>query len=335
VNFSVSVIICCYTWQRLGDIREAVASVQRQTQPPDEIILVVDNNRTLYDLLKLEIGGQARVILNESARGLSAARNAGIAIAQGELVAFLDDDAIAEPDWLARLVAPFVDPSVYATGGRAKLTWSGGKPKWFPEELDWVVGGSYTWLPQRPTLVSNPHGHNMCFRRDVFSTIGMFDTSLGRRGNRGQAGEEREICLRIAYHLPGAKIVYEPGALVLHKVRYDRARWNYLVKRAYQEGLCKAYILCRAPTSVRVSLEPERRYFRHLVLRAIPARLIRPWNSSLLVQSFAIGMCIAATTAGYVLGQWRFRRAIPKSLADSKGDTLLLETGPRCPPRQV
>jgi glycosyltransferase involved in cell wall biosynthesis len=305
VKFSVSVIICCYTLQRLGDIREAVASVQRQTRAPDEIIVVVDNNRTLYDLLKEEMGGQARVILNEWARGLSAARNAGIAVAHGELVAFLDDDAIAEPDWLARLVSPFVDSCIYATGGRAKLTWS--RHEWFPEELDWVVGGSYTWLPQGPTLVCNPHGHNMCFRRAALATIGMFSTALGRCGNGGQAGEERELCLRLVHRFPEAKIIYEPAAVVHHKVQPQRARWSYLIKRSYQEGLCKARIHQVARLYSREPLASEERYLRHLLFRAIPSRLIRFYRLAALGQVAAILLCIAATCTGYLIGRWRLR----------------------------
>jgi glycosyltransferase involved in cell wall biosynthesis len=92
VNHSttVSVIICCYTEERLQDIREAVASVQSQTRQPEEIILAVDNNRALYERLKEEFAGQVIVVLNDTIRGLSATRNVGIAAAQGDLIAFLE-----------------------------------------------------------------------------------------------------------------------------------------------------------------------------------------------------------------------------------------------------
>jgi glycosyltransferase involved in cell wall biosynthesis len=304
---TVSVIICCYTMERIQDIRAAVASVQGQTQPPEEIILAVDNNRALYETLKTEFTGSVRVVLNDSAYGLSATRNAGVAAAQGELVAFLDDDAEAERDWLARLVAPFADPTVYATGGRAVLRWPQGRPAWFPDVLDWVVGGSFTWLPLRTQEVSNPHGHNMCFRRGAIATVGMFNTALGRRGNRGQAGEERELCLRLVHCFPEAKIIYEPAAVVYHKVPLERVRWSYLIKRSYQEGVCKALIHHIARPYKRDPLSSEKRYLRYLLFRAIPSRLRRFWRLEVLAQIAAILLCIAATATGYLIGRWRLQ----------------------------
>jgi glycosyltransferase involved in cell wall biosynthesis len=310
VTSSVSVIICCYTEERLNDIRDAVVSVQRQTRPPKEIILSVDNEPALYGLLTAKVGSPVRLVLNESAKGLSATRNAGISVASGDLLAFLDDDAVAEPEWLARLTAPFGDPSVFATSGRAVLSWSGARPVWFPEELEWIVGGSLSWLPSKVMTISNPQGHNMCFRRDVFATVGMFETSLGRCGDGGQAGEEREFSLRLARRFPHANGVYEPAAVIHHKVPLQRERWSYLVRRSYQEGLSKGRIGCTA--RIKAALAPEIHYLRFLLFRAMPHRLIRLWSPTLVAQLFAITFCIAATAAGYIIGTLRFRKGSSK-----------------------
>ena len=304
----VSVIICAYTEERLADIREAVASVQQQTKRPTEIIVAVDNNSSLWTKLQRELKGPVRVVLNREAKGLSPTRNFGVDNAGGSLIAFLDDDAVAEPDWLEKLLVHFDDPNVYVAGGKAVLAWSQGRPVWFPEELDWTVGGSFTWMPQRSAVVTNPHGHNMCFRREAFSAAGMFDTAVGRNGNGGQAGEEREFCLRLISSVPEARIIYEPAAIVRHKVPPSRSRWGYLLKRSYGEGLCKAYIEQKSRSFSRAPLSTEWRYLRHLVFRAIPLRMARFYRPQALAHTIAIVLGIAAAGGGYLAGRWQYRK---------------------------
>ena len=313
----VSVIICCYTDERLQDIREAVASVQQQTRPPGEIIVAVDNNPALFELLKGELGGQVRVVLNDTARGLSATRNGGIAAAQGDLVAFLDDDATAEADWLEKLLVHFESSEVCAVGGRAELRWVRGRPSWFPEELDWVVGGSFTWIPQMTTEVANPHGHNMCFRREAFNVAGLFNEAMGRRGWGGQAGEEREFCLRLKERLPQARIIYEPSARIQHKVPARRGSWTYLLKRSFGEGSSKACI-GQSSRSAKSPVATESHYLNHLILDAIPSRLLRFWSPSAMAQVLATLVCIAATTVGYGAGRLRTKFSGVKFLRQSR-----------------
>src|ERR1700680_4305787 len=98
----ISVVICAYTEERWYDLIAAVESIQRQSIPPREIILVIDHNTSLFERARTQISG-LDVIENSEPSGLSGARNSGIAKSQGTLIAFLDDDAVAEPDWLERL----------------------------------------------------------------------------------------------------------------------------------------------------------------------------------------------------------------------------------------
>lgn len=305
MSLSVSVIICCYTEERLQDIREAVASVQRQTCPPEETILAVDNNSALYELLKAEPRGQVRVVLNDATRGLSATRNAGIAAAQGDLVAFLDDDAVAEPEWLGELIAVFEDPKVIGAGGRAILKWVRGRPFWLPEDLDWTVGGSFTWLPLKRAEVRNPHGHNMCFRRREVLAAGGFGGYIGAIGEARRDSEEAELCLRLSAHYPNGVIIYEPKAAILHKAPAGRSRWSYLIRRSYQQGVSKALLQRIAPANKGRPLSTETAYLRHLLFRAIPSRLMRFWQPAALAQTAAIVLCIAAVGMGYLVGRWR------------------------------
>uniref|UniRef100_UPI0015860E46 glycosyltransferase family 2 protein n=1 Tax=Streptomyces sp. TRM64462 TaxID=2741726 RepID=UPI0015860E46 len=98
-----TVVICVYTEDRWDDILAAVGSVRRQSRPALETLLVVDHNPALLERLTKEYGDdveEVRVLANAGPRGLSAGRNTGIAAARGDIVAFLDDDAVAERDWL-------------------------------------------------------------------------------------------------------------------------------------------------------------------------------------------------------------------------------------------
>src|SRR5438067_9370590 len=114
-NPAISVVICAYSADRWPDLLAAVASVQRQTVPPHEIIVVVDHNPELLTLARARLAGVA-VLENREQPGLSGSRNSGVAAAQGAIIAFLDDDAVAAPEWLARLTAAYNTPHVIGVG---------------------------------------------------------------------------------------------------------------------------------------------------------------------------------------------------------------------------
>ncbi len=320
----VSVVVCCYTEERLSDTLEAVASVRRQVLPPEEVILVVDNNRKLHERMQTELSQVARVVLNEGTCGVSASRNVGIKVARGDLIAFLDDDAVAEPEWLVRLTGPFRDPDVVAAGGRAVLSWAKSRPSWFPEELDWTIGGSLSWLPTEPTVVRNPHGFNMCFRREVFGAVGVFATEVGGIGEIPRSGEEADLCLRIEHRWPTAKVVWEPRAVVVHKVPASKARFSIILWRAYCEGLCKSWIQHSARGDSKDSaLSSERAYLTYLLCRALPPRLALLWRLKVLLQAAAIVLSIAAAGLGYAMGEirnmspfFRFTRKVRRALRE-------------------
>lgn len=305
-GLGVSVIICSYTEQRFSDILEAVTSVHDQTLQPTEVLLVVDNNRKLYERLRKEMGQSALIVLNEGPSGVSGSRNAGIGLARGDLVAFLDDDAVAEPEWLVRLVGLFRDPDVLAAGGRAVLRWTKGPPFWFPEELDWTVGGSLNWLPTAPTIVRNPHGFNMCFRREVFGVVGRFATEIGGIGGVPRSGEEADLCLRIRHRWPTAKVLWEPRAVVVHKVQAGKARFSIVLWRAYCEGVCKSWVRHSAQANGRDRvLSTERAYLKHLLYKSLPSRLASFWRLKGALQMAIILLCVIATGVGYVVGEIR------------------------------
>ncbi|MCX5383328.1 glycosyltransferase family 2 protein [Streptomyces sp. NBC_00083] len=310
-----SVVICVYTEDRWEDILAAVSSVRAQSLPARETLLVVDHNERLRDRLAREYEAltaseEVRVLANAGPRGLSAGRNTAIAVARGEFVAFLDDDAVAERDWLRRFAEGYDDPRVMAVGGRTMPAWaSGRRPAWFPEEFDWVVGCTYRGLPPGRVAVRNVLGGNASFRTAAFEAAGGFATGIGRDGDKRPLGcEETELCIRLSRALPGAVLLIDDRAVIHHRVPEARERFGYFRTRAYAEGLSKA-LVARSVGSGK-GLESERRY----TSRVLPAGVARGVRDAVLGRAGGAGRAgaivtgVAAAAGGYVLGTLRARR---------------------------
>ncbi|MEU4094323.1 glycosyltransferase family 2 protein [Streptomyces sp. NPDC026673] len=306
----VSVVICVYTEERWDDILAAVASVHTQRLPAHEVLLVVDHHPVLLARLTGHYEGTGvRVLPNAGPRGLSAGRNTGIAASKGEIVAFLDDDAVAERDWLHWFADAYRDPLVVGVGGRTRPVWaSGRRPRWFPEEFDWVVGASYRGQPAGRARVRNVLGGNASFRRIAFDIAGGFATGIGRDGDRRPLGcEETEFCIRLAQAKPGSLLLIDDRAVIWHRVPAARERFGYFRTRCYAEGLSKALVTRSVGTGA--GLETERRY----ATRVLPAGAARGVRDALRGRPDGAGRAgaivagVATTAAGYVVARLRTR----------------------------
>ncbi|TMG06793.1 MAG: glycosyltransferase family 2 protein, partial [Chloroflexi bacterium] len=224
-----SVIVCAYSNERLPQLKETIASLQKQTYPPSEIVLIIDHNPELQEELERLASDTLRIAPNSGERGLANARNTGIALAEGEVLAFIDDDAAAESRWLEELVACYQDPDVIGAGGRIEPVWEGGrKPAWLPEEFLWTIGCSYRGMAEGS--IRNMIGCNMSFRSSVFEEVGLFNPDIGRLGNQPLGCEETEICIRALERWPGKKIMYAPEALVYHHASLARQTVRYFAR---------------------------------------------------------------------------------------------------------
>lgn len=296
----VSVIISTYTKDRVRDVTECIKSLRRQTLAPEEIILVLDPDHDLLAFYKSRLEGSAKIIMS-SQYGLSEARNAGVRNSTGDIVVFVDDDAFAEADWLRRLVANFDDPSVVGVGGRIKPLFWNARPAWFPEEFDWIIGCSYKGLPEHRASVRNPIGCNMSFRRIAFEKVGLFDSRIGRLGKKLLAGEEADFCSRLLRTIPNAEIVYDPSAIVYHKVPQSRLNLKYVLSRCYYEGLSKSIILDAHPGK-SFKLSSEKSYLNYLLRESIPSRLRNFYRVKNLVQLIVVLFSATAVYCGYAVG---------------------------------
>ena len=138
MSLTTSVIICAYTLNRWQQLLSAAESVRNQTTAVDELLVVIDHNDELLNQAELAMPW-ARVIASTGAVGLSGARNTGIAASVGEVILFLDDDAVAEPDWVTNMLSAYHDPHVLGVGGAAHPVWEQSAPRWWPAEFGWVV----------------------------------------------------------------------------------------------------------------------------------------------------------------------------------------------------
>ncbi len=259
-----SIIVC--TVDRMTDLEECLKSLRPFRAAVAEII-VVNNGPYLAAVEEVARRHDARLV-TEPQRGVSRARNAGILAAAGNIMAFLDDDSVADPNWLPLLLAPFRDPQVLAVVGSifaqtlrdpVSQAFDFLHRAQFPESQRTVNGNSRkNSFPMRPALVGNA---NMAIRREAFDRFGYFDTRLGR-GTRIGSGEEPDLLLRIL--LGSTRIVVEPAARILHRHSTERRavrRW------AIQSGCAHTAILTKYFLQ-----EPS---LRREILRYIASRLRR------------------------------------------------------------
>jgi glycosyltransferase involved in cell wall biosynthesis len=283
---------------------EAVASLLAQTHADLEIIVVVDGSAELHSRMVEDYSEteSVRAILLERNVGISAARNAGVEQARGEVVAFMDDDAVADRCWIEKLVGTYERHNAVAVGGRILPVWLEGQPDHLPGELYWLVGVTHTGFAEdRVTEVRNTFGPNMSFRREVFDKVGGFNENLGfsRRGTSYIQAEEPEFALRMAEAL-GRGMVYDPGAIVYHRIPESKLRVRTLLRRAFYQGYSKAWLQRH-----RVSGDPiaaERAYLRNMLLKAAPARARRGYRPSETKKLLLLLATIFSVALGFVYG---------------------------------
>jgi glycosyltransferase involved in cell wall biosynthesis len=265
---SISVVLCAYTLERVELLAAAIESLGSQSVAPHEIVLVIDHSPEL-EAESRRRWPQAKIIPNAEQQGLSGARNTGLAESSGEVVAFLDDDAVPAPDWIERLGAAYADAQVLGAGGAVRPDWAAGRPRWFPPEFDWVVGCTHSGMPQQTEPVRNLVGANMSFRREALVEAGGFRHELGRVGKIPAGCEETDLCIRIGQRHPEAEIRYDPAAVVDHHVPAERGRFSYFSSRCRGEGRSKSILT--AQVGGDSGLSAERSYVR----RTLPSGFLR------------------------------------------------------------
>jgi len=242
----ISVIIC--TFNRADTIKSTIQSLLTQALSNNEYeIIIVDNGSTDHTRSAVEELQQKGVshlfYVSEVRQGLSIARNKGILLSKGEVLAFIDDDAIAHKEWLASIAETFATTErVDAMGGPIEPYGALRLPSWFPGRLTSHL--SIIDYGKEPIFLKYPRypfGTNMAFRRSVFEKVGLFDEQLGRIGLTSfQTGEETDLFFRIEQS--GGVIYYKPSAVVYHIIHPERVHDTWLCHQTYWIGISSAII---------------------------------------------------------------------------------------------
>ncbi|MEO5901226.1 MAG: glycosyltransferase family 2 protein [Ilumatobacteraceae bacterium] len=315
---TISVVVCAYTEARWDELICSLESLAAQTRCAHEVILVIDHNPALFARCRQSFADIA-VVENSNGRGLSGARNTGVASSTGDVVAFIDEDAMAAPDWLEVLASLYDEgteghegdtagrgPRVLGAGGSISPQWVAAKPAWFPDEFLWVVGCTYRGLPEVTTPIRNLIGCNMSIRRSVLDEVGGF--RIGRIGalSIGQENDETEICVRMHERYPDGVILYDPLARVInHRVPASRTAASYFARRCLSEGISKSRL--SKVVGNAAGLSSERTY----VSKTLPLGAARGVTEALrgrpaaILQSIAIVVGLTITAGGFVYGRLR------------------------------
>jgi glycosyltransferase involved in cell wall biosynthesis len=241
----LTVAIC--THNRASYLALALQSLWVQTAPASDFqVLVVDNASTDATPTVVELARSARPdirYVREDKLGLSHARNRAIAETFTPCIAFLDDDAIAAPAWVERLVHCFtqVTPRPAAVGGPIHPIWEAPRPPWLADCLLGYLtvlerrGSSHLDLGKQPIF-----GANMAFDRQALVDVGGFSTALGRIGDRLLSGEEMLLLRQL--HARGACGNYDEEASVRHHVAASRLTKDWFYRRIYWDGMSTALV---------------------------------------------------------------------------------------------
>jgi len=231
---NVTVILC--TYNRCESLMRALGSVALSRLPESVAweVLVVDNNssdqtRDAVADFSTQYPGRLRYVF-ESQPGKSYALNRGIAEAQGEVLAFMDDDVTVGSAWLHNLTAPLLSGRWAGCGGRILADWGGfAPPRWLPEKAPYNLGPlvSFDLGLEAGLLTEPPFGTNMAFRKVMFGKYGGFRTDLGPRPGSEIRREDTEFGRRLL--VAGEQLWYEPSAIVQHIVPQSRLRKQYFL----------------------------------------------------------------------------------------------------------
>lgn len=238
----VTIAIC--TYKRQGGVESALESLSKQTYLLDAIsVLIIDNDPKTSLPYHRKIAETFRnrfsvTVVAEPHLGISNARNRALRECRSSHIAFLDDDCVASPNWLAALSKAILSmgEAVGAVGGRSLGIWAFEMPAWISRSLLGYLSVT-DWGPTRRLLTPPLYlvGGNALFLARALRDVGGFDSKLGRLGSTLLGNEEIEVCDRL--RAAGYSVIYEPEAIVGHVISRDRVQKGWFRKRVFWQAI--------------------------------------------------------------------------------------------------
>lgn len=237
----LSIIICTYNREKY--IRPLLESIANNDYPnTDYEIVLVDNNCTdnTCGVCKLFAAAHPEVTLRyvvEPEQGLSAARNKGIKEAKGDIIIYVDDDALVDSDYIRQYAEHFAaHPATMAAGGPIEPLYETEEPSWMSPYTKALLTA---WMNYGDKVREYPKGRypgggNAAYRKEVFERVGLFNTELGRKGNLLLASEEKDIFDKMK--ALGMKVLYLPTPVLHHSIPQSKLEEDYFNRLTLQIG---------------------------------------------------------------------------------------------------
>jgi glycosyltransferase involved in cell wall biosynthesis len=239
----ISAIICSHN--RAEYLQKAIRSLVCQTLSSQECEIIVVDNKSIDNTKAVVLSDFCHVnnlrYVYEPILGLSQARNTGWRQAVGEYVAYLDDDAIAYPQWLEKILHVFetIKPKPACVGGKIEPVWETARPPWLSDKIARCLG--VLDLSDSPMTLDDGHwlfGGNSAYPRHLLESVGGFQTNLGRKGNKLLSNEE--ILLHQQLKQRGYRYYYHPEVAIRHHVPSFRLTKSWVIRRWYWQGVSDA-----------------------------------------------------------------------------------------------
>jgi len=242
----MDITVCVCTRDRPGYLGDCLAGLLRQTVDPTQFdILVVDSasNSTAREAIRYVVDSVAHArLLRVDRPGVSLARNAGAAAADGRYIAYIDDDAIPAPDWIERILAALDEnePPPALIGGRILPQWEAPMPGWWPPQLRGTLSiiefeGSGEYRTEALPRGLEPYGANMIVHAEALRAVGGFGGRSGRVGNMLLSDEDVQLAWRL--QAAGFTVRYDSRIVVRHQIQASRLTPRWLLARLYWQGV--------------------------------------------------------------------------------------------------
>lgn len=241
-KIELTVAVC--TFNREKHLKKCLETLVNQTLDNELYeVLIINNNSTdnTNKVAECYVETQPNFrLVQEKTYGLSTCRNKGWKKANGKYVAYIDDDAKANPDWCLKILNAFktVSPSPVAVGGEILPFYEKKPPFWFSDNLEIRSWGNVKKFLKPPKALNGFAGSNMAFSKVILEANNGFSANRGMAGGKLRLGDEADLFHRI--YQKNSLFWYDPEIIVYHYVFQRKMRISYRMRRAFKSGVCTA-----------------------------------------------------------------------------------------------